>query len=141
MLRAPIIHPDVLRALAAAGHKSLVVVTDAHYAAETTRGRNATVVHGALAPGSPTVTEVVSLIAATLAIEAMTSMTVPDASLGGVVAEVAAALGDPPHDWVERAEFYALSRSDDVVLCVTTGDTRRFANVILRVGVTEPGAD
>jgi L-fucose mutarotase len=36
---------------------------------------------------------------------------------------------------VSREQFYALATSADVALVVVTGDTRRFGNVALRVGV------
>ncbi|MGW9113345.1 RbsD/FucU domain-containing protein [Microbacterium sp. NPDC055683] len=136
MMRSPIIHPDVLRALAVAGHKSLIVIADAHFAGQTNRGRNAALVHAALAPGSPTVTETARLIGGLLTVEAVVAMRPPSPDLGVVAQEVARAFDCAEPDEVSREQFTALSRSDDTVLCVVTGDTRRFANVILRVGVT-----
>lgn len=136
MLRTPITHPEVLRALARAGHGSLVLVADAHFASATAVNPRAVVVHLGLAPGSPLVPSVVALVAATIEIEAVTSMTAPDEELGAVGREAASAVGAAPHGSVPRAEFTALTRSDDLALCIVTGDTRRFANAILRVGVT-----
>lgn len=138
MLRAPITHPDVLHALARAGHGSLVLVADAHFAASTAVSQKAVVVHLALAPGAPLVPDVASLISATIQLEAVTTMTAPDEELGRVARQAVAAAGSPVHDSVSREEFKALTRSEDMALCIVTGDTRRFANALLRVGVTTP---
>jgi L-fucose mutarotase len=42
---------------------------------------------------------------------------------------------DAPCRLVTRAEFYALARDPNLGLCIVTGDTRRFGNVLLTVGV------
>lgn len=136
MLRTPITHPEVLQSLARAGHGSLVLVADAHFASSTAVNQRAAVVHLALAPGSPLAPEVAALVSETIEIEAVTTMTAPDDDLAAVGRETAAAIGTAPHASVPRAEFTALTRSDDLALCIVTGDTRRFANAILRVGVT-----
>ena len=63
------------------------------------------------------------------------------AAPGKALPWVGAILGaEIPHRTVAREEFYALARSEDLVLCIVTGDTRRFANTLLTVGVnlTEP---
>ncbi|MEL4072659.1 RbsD/FucU domain-containing protein [Ochrobactrum sp. GPK 3] len=137
MLRFPIIHPHVLSALASAGHKSLVIVTDAHFAAATALNDKATIVHAALRSGSPRVPEVVELISQAVAIEALTTMTPSEPALAAVADEVAMVLPSQiERQTIDRASFVALTRSADTALCIVTGDTRRFANAILRIGVT-----
>ncbi|MGJ8517864.1 RbsD/FucU domain-containing protein [Carnimonas bestiolae] len=137
MLTTPIIHPQVLSALASAGHKSLVVIADAHFAAATAIADHAVVVHAALQPGQPLVPEVVELVANTIMIEGLTTMQPSEPALGAVAQQVANKLPEGIEQTaVTRAEFTALTRSADVALCIVTGDTRRFANAILRVGVT-----
>lgn len=137
MLRAPIIHPQILSALASAGHKSLIIIADAHFAAATSVSRNAVVVHAALSPGAPLVPDVAALVSRTIAIEAMTSMQPTEPGLEAVSDETFAVLPrGSERRAVSREEFVALTRSADAALCIVTGDTRRFANAILRVGVT-----
>lgn len=136
MLRAPITHPEVLHALARAGHGSLVLIADAHFAAATAVNPRAVVVHLALTSGSPLVPAVAALVGATIEIEAVTSMAAPDEALRAVSRETNSIFGEKPHEYVSRSEFMALTRSPDLALCIVTGDTRRFANAILRVGVT-----
>jgi L-fucose mutarotase len=136
MINGRIIHPRIIAALAAAGHRSTVLITDAHFAASTAVGSNATLVHLNLEAGSPTVPHVVELVAATIPIEKCTSMHNPEPDFGGVQAEIATILGPAvPHSELSREDFYTASRSEDLALCIITGDIRRFGNVLLTVGV------
>lgn len=136
MINTPITHPEILGALAATGHRSKVLVADAHYAAATAVGTRAKVVYLNLEPGSPSITRVVELVSAMVPIELRTCMSNPDADYGGVQEEVTAILGpDVPRQDITREDFYASARSDDLVLCIVTGDTRRFGNVMLTIGV------
>jgi L-fucose mutarotase len=136
MISAPIIHPIILGSLAAAGHRSTILVTDAHYAAATTVCPRSTIVHLNFTAGTPLITEVIAALLQMIPVERHTSMRGPAAHLQGVANEVNALLGPGvPHDEVEREEFYRLARSDDLALCIVTGDTRRFANALLTVGV------
>ena len=44
MLKTPLIHPDILRALGRAGHGSQILIADGNYPAGTTLGPNAELV-------------------------------------------------------------------------------------------------
>ncbi|MEL0626159.1 RbsD/FucU domain-containing protein [Salinibacterium amurskyense] len=136
MISAPIIHPPILSALAAAGHKSTIMIADAHFAAATTAGRRATVAYLNFTEGTPLTSDVLATLMQMVPFERYTSMVTPDGFHSPVSAEVEALLGsDVPHDLLEREEFYDLIRGDDLILCIVTGDTRRFANVLVTVGV------
>jgi L-fucose mutarotase len=135
MLNTPIIHPGILASLASAGHKSTILVADGYFAASTTTGPNADRVYLNLEPGSPTVTRVIELLAKMVPIEHWAGMKVPEDVSDEVQAEVAHELGDSiPREQLERGDFYSRARSVDLALCIITGDTRRFANVLLTVG-------
>jgi L-fucose mutarotase len=139
MINAPITHPVIVGALASAGHYSTVLVSDAHYAASTTIGVNADIVYLNLEPGSPTIARVVELIAAMVGIESFSTMANSDDVLEGIEAEMSTLLGlDVTRTRLGRDAFYAAARSDDLALCIVTGDTRRFGNVLLTLGVTAP---
>lgn len=136
MISAPIIHPPILGALAAAGHKSTIMIADAHFAAATTAGRRATVAYLNFTAGAPLTTDVLATLTQMVPFERYTSMVTPATFASPVSAEVEAILGsDVPHDLLEREAFYDLARSDNLVLCIVTGDTRRFANILVTVGV------
>lgn len=127
----------MLAALAAAGHGSTVLITDGHYPAKTAVGRNAITVHLNLEAGAPTVPAVLAAVLDSVPIERATLIRPSaDATPCAVHDEVARLLpeGIEPH-LVDRFEFYALAREDDLALCVVTGDTRRFANALLTIGV------
>lgn len=137
MIKSRLTHPEIVAALAAAGHGSTVLIADGHYAARTAVGANASTVYLNLEANQPTVPAVLTAVLDTVAIEKVTRITPSaDASPCAVHAEIDAIL--PPNIdnvFVNRFDFYALARADDLALCVVTGDTRRFANVLLTVGV------
>jgi L-fucose mutarotase len=138
MINARIIHPVIIGALASAGHGSTILVADAHYAVSTTIGANADVVFLNLESGLPSITRVVELISGMVAIESVSTMRNPNDDSGGIQDEVATLLGsDVPHRRIDREEFYAATRSENLALCIVTGDTRRFGNVLLTIGVTQ----
>ena len=144
MLTGRLLHPGILAALAAAGHGSLVLVTDANYPATTTRGPNAAVVHLDLTPGSWTASPSWPPSSARCR-----SRRLRDGA-GDVGSERAAeraadlvpfsaALADAgspvPLQPLERTAFYAAAGTPDVALTVVTGETEVYGNVMLRVGV------
>lgn len=137
MIKGRLIHPDILRGLAGAGHGSTVLVCDAHYPAGTATGPNADVVHLNLEAMRPTVPEVLAVLLDTVHVETVTLMEPSaDALPSAVQQEVGALLPDGvASELVDRFDFYRLARSEDLALVVVTGDTRRFGNVLLTVGV------
>ena len=135
MIKTAITHPDVLRALAAAGHKSTVLLADAHYATSTATGANATIVHLNLTPGTPTIPDVLAAVLKTVVVEHATQIQPsPDALPSAIQESVDKALDAVSVERVERDAFYALARSHDLALAIVTGDTSRFGNVLLRLG-------
>lgn len=147
MLTTPLLHPQILSALAAAGHGSLVLVADGNYPASTMRGRNATVVHLNLSPGTVDAVTILSALLGAAPIEAVTVMAPVS---GGPYAMDT----DPPiwsHftetlelaapgvalDPIERMAFYNLAATDDVALVVVSGDMRLYGNILLRIGVRQ----
>jgi L-fucose mutarotase len=129
MIANRLIHPTILATLAEAGHGSTVLIADGHYPARTAVGVNARTVHLNLEAGVPTVPAVLELILESVSIEKFTRMRPsPEAPPSSIHEEIEAL--------IERgASFYDLARASDLALCVVTGDTRRFANVLLTIGV------
>src|ERR1700722_12768006 len=70
MLKTTLLHPQILAALAKAGHGSKVLISDGNYPHWTKRGPNAEVVYLGLVPGMPTVTEVLKALVTAIPIEA-----------------------------------------------------------------------
>ena len=61
MIRGHLIHPQILSALASAGHGSKVLISDGNYPHWTKRGANAEVVYLNLAPGMLSATDVLKV--------------------------------------------------------------------------------
>jgi len=137
VLNNRLIHPVILAALARAGHGSTVLIADGHYPAGTAVGVNATTVHLNLEAGVPTVPAVLSVLLETVPVEKVTRIQPSEDALPSQVqAEIDSLLNDQiPSELVERFDFYDAARSRDLALCVVTGDERRFANVLLTIGV------
>jgi L-fucose mutarotase len=139
MLRTRLIHPEILGALAAAGHGSQVLISDGNFPHATATPASARRVYLNLSPGRVTVTEVLEAIAATVPLEAAAVMRPHDAEAPAVLEEYRALLpAGTPVEVVERFAFYELARRPDVTLAVATGDQRLYANLLLTIGVVEP---
>jgi L-fucose mutarotase len=135
VLRTRLIHPQILAALAAAGHGSQVLISDGNFPHVASR------VWLNLSPGRVTVTEVLAAVAATVPLEAAAVMRPDDADAPAVLGEYRALLPPGlPVQVVERLAFYELARGRDVTLLVATGDQRLYANLLLTIGYVEPGS-
>jgi L-fucose mutarotase len=139
VLRTRLIHPQILAALAAAGHGSRLLISDGNFPHATATPPGASRVYLNLSPGRVTVTEVLEAVAATVPLEAAAVMRPHDADAPAVLAEYTALLPPgTPVDVVERFAFYELARRPDVTLAVATGDQRLYANLLLTIGYIEP---
>jgi L-fucose mutarotase len=147
MLKSQLLHPQILAALARAGHSSRVLISDGNYPHWTRRGPNAEVVYLNLSPGIPTVTNVLQALAGTIPIEAAAVM---DYARTGPYA-----LKEDPSIWaefmsvfagtrneleltrIERFAFYEAGAGPDVCLTIATGEQRIYANLLLTIGVVK----
>jgi L-fucose mutarotase len=146
MLNTPLLHPDILRVLATAGHHSTVLIADGNYPASNKRGPRAELISLQLSPGVPTVAQVFEAILATVRIDEVRTM--------GIDRDdpyAAATPGDPPV-WaayrriltqagspcelvpIVKWDFYEAVASADHVLTIQTADTQPWANLLLTVG-------
>jgi L-fucose mutarotase len=145
MLKGRLLHPQIIAALARAGHGSKVLISDGNYPHWTTRGPNAEVVYLNLAPGLPTVTDVLNVLVEVIPIEQAEIM---DTNKSG-----AYAMEKDPEIWsdfrqilkgadcrgeltkVERFQFYKTAGTPEVCLTIATGEERVYANLLLTIGV------
>lgn len=144
MLKTALIHPEILRVLARAGHHSRILIADGNYPASTKRGPNAELVCLNLAPGIVTVTQVLRALLATVPVDFVNTMGIP-------ADDPYASEGDPPV-WNEyrqvlaesgsklklepilKWDFYKAVESPDHVLTIQTADQALWANVLLTMG-------
>lgn len=135
MIKGPLLHPEILRALASAGHGAQVLISDGNYPHSTGAAPGATRVYLNLRPGSLTVTEVLATLAAAVPIEAACGMQTRDGAPASIHAELRQLLGEVALELLPRHDFYARARQPDTALVIATGEQRRFANVLITLGV------
>jgi L-fucose mutarotase len=144
MLKSTLLHPEILRVLAQAGHHATVLIADGNYPASTKRGSHAELVCLQLSPGIPTVAQVLSAIASAVPIDAIHTMGIPDddpyakfgepAAWAEYRAIAAAAKVQAPITPILKWEFYKAVESDNHVLTVQTADQALWANLLLTIG-------
>ena len=144
MLKTTLIHPDILRVTARAGHHARILIADGNYPASTKRGPNAEVISLNLSPGVPTVTQVLRALLSAVPVDRVSTMGIPPddpyAQQGeppvwneyrAVLKEAGLPLGLEP---VLKWDFYREVESPDHVLTIQTADQALWANVLLTVG-------
>ena len=139
MLRSPLIHPQLLAALGAAGHGARVLLADANYSHSTNVYPGAALIHLNVRPGLVTVDQVLEPVIDLVPVESVSVMQPDDGSTPEAFARYRELLGDRlPLRPLGRLEFYATCREADLAVCVATGDDRLYANVLLTVGYLTP---
>jgi len=148
MMRASMLHPQLLAALAAAGHGSQVLIADANYPASTARGPRAEVVHLNLVPGVVDAVTVLKAVCAAVPVEEARVMAPNtegpyamdhDPEIWDDFRDALRAAGGPGElGRIERMAFYEEASGTDVAVTVVSGETRLYANLLLRIGVVWP---
>ncbi len=148
MLKTTLLHPDILRVCAQAGHHSKILIADGNYPAASKIGARAELVSLQLMPGVPTVAQVFHAILSEVPIDVINTM--------GVDQSDEYALNEDPDVWHEyrqilqqhgssrqlepimKWDFYEAVTSADHVLTIQTADQALWANLLLSVGVRTP---
>jgi L-fucose mutarotase len=144
MLKTTLLHPDLLRLCARAGHHAKILIADGNYPGATKKGPNAELVSLQLMPGVPTVAQVLRALLSVVPVDVVNTMGIPPddpyaahgeppawadfraiASEGGVTA---------PIESISKWDFYKAVESADHILTVQTADQALWANVLLTVG-------
>ena len=145
MLKQLLIHPRISEILARAGHHARILIADGNYPSSSKKGPNAEVVSLNLMPGVVNCGQVLKAILSAIPVDAINTM--------GYETEGPYALTSDPEAWDEyrqivrearlsvalepifKWDFYEAVATPDHVLTIQTGDQRRFANILLSVGV------
>lgn len=134
MLRYPLTHPDMLRALAAAGHGSQVLIADGNYPHSTGVHPAATLVHLNLRPGLVGVRDVLEAVLTAVLVESAAVMQPADDSEPAIFADFRALMPGVQLEPLERYAFYRAASKPEVTLAVATGEQRWYANLLLTIG-------
>jgi L-fucose mutarotase len=138
MLKTRLIHPDILAALAASGHFSQVLIADGNFPVAGNRGPNARLVHLNLAPGLLDAVSVLEVVLEAVPVQAATVMEPPADFKPPIHERYREQLGAGV-TWtqMERWAFYEQIASPRTTLMIATGEQRRFANLLLEIGVVK----
>ncbi len=145
MLNYRLIHPEILAALAAAGHHARVLIADGNFPASSKTGPRARLVHLNLMPGVMTCDQVLQALLSAVPIESVRTMMYETAGPYALTADrpvwddyrrsIAAAGLQLELQPLEYREFYDAVICPDHVLTIQTADQQRYANVLLTLGV------
>ena len=138
MLKSKLIHPEILQALAGSGHFSQVLIADGNYPLLSGTNPATKRVFLNLAPGTVGAVEVLEAILTAAPVQEATTMTPPDDFHPDIHDAYKAALGEGVQ-WteMERWSYYDKIKSPDTTLAIATGEQRRFANLLLTIGVVK----
>jgi L-fucose mutarotase len=136
MLKTNLVHPLILAQLARMGHGSQILIADGNFPVETMSPQSAVKVHLNLAPGSTDVMTVLRALTSAVPLESAILMSPAEDKAPPIHEEFIQWLPKGIKIDVKRKpEFYAQVRSSDTGLVIATGDLRRFANIILCMGI------
>jgi len=134
MLTTNLIHPQIMAALAKCGHGSKILIADGNYPLAEKTG-NAEKVFLGLVRGKPTVTEVLDALLSVINVEKAEVMLPDDGSTPEIFAEFRQQLDGMELTGLGRWEFYdACMAENAIVLAISTGEQRVYANILLTVG-------
>lgn len=135
MLLSTLIHPQILEALASAGHGSRLLIADGNYPFSTTSAPSSRIVFLNLAPGMVSVSDVLRVLITAIPIEAATVMDASAAPEPPILGEFRQLMPDRELQKLERFAFYEAVRSPETALIIATGEQRIYANILLTIGV------
>ena len=135
MILGSITHPDVLAALARAGHSSKVLVADAHFPAATLLGPNVPRVQLNFAPGLLTVADVLGPLVEAVPIEAVVGATYEDGSLPEIWSDYERLLPNLEIGTVRGSQLTSAFDPDKLGLAILTGEMRPASCIVLTLGI------
>lgn len=137
MIKTDIIHPDLLQALAQCGHKANILIADANYSCLTNSSPQARIIYLNFSVGLISSVVILQKMLGYINVENAVLMSSPDDFDNTIAREYRRLLPDTTGlEYVARDVFYALAKSPDTLLVIASGETRRFANILLTVGPT-----
>jgi L-fucose mutarotase len=138
MLKTKLLHPDILAALGSNGHGARILIADGNYPFSTCTPASARKVFLNLSRDLLSVIDVLSVLVDCVTVENALVMLPSDDSVPEIHQEFAEILGkETPLAKVKRFEFYDAAKSADTCLVIATGESRRFANILLTIGVVK----
>jgi L-fucose mutarotase len=140
VLKSLLLHPEILRALAAAGHGARILIADGNFPVSTETPVTATRVYLNLRRGLVSVPDVLETLVTAIQVESAIVMSAPDDHVVPIHEKIRSLLPETAAlTSVNRHEFYAEAKSHATTLVIATGEERRFANIILVIAALRAG--
>jgi L-fucose mutarotase len=133
MLKTSCINPDLMRVLSLCGHGDKILIADGNYPIASKSGDSEKVFLG-LTSGVPEVTQVLRVITESINVEKAEVM-IPEGSEPPIFDDFRKILNGMKLDGLGRYEFYDACCEPKVLLAISTGEKRTFANILITVGV------
>lgn len=135
MLKLKLLHPEILMTLASNGHGARILIADGNFPFSTCPPQHSKKVFLNFSPDVLKVTDVLKVLKEYIIIETGIIMVPPDGSEQVIHREFQEILGDKiTLSSQKRVGFYHEVKSEDTILVIATGDTRRFANILIVIG-------
>ncbi len=139
MIFSRMLHPEILSVISRAGHGSGVLIADGNYPVLTHSPASAAKVYLNLRRGLLGVTDVLEVLREMIPIERATIMATRDGQPAPIHQEFAKLLpAGVEMQTLARFDFYAAVKQPETALVIATGEERRFANLLLTIGVIKP---
>ena len=138
MLKYQLLHPEILRGLAEAGHGAQVLIADGNYPLGTRSHPSSRRIYLNLAPDLVRVTDVLNVLVTAIPIESAHVMMPEKGPEPPIFAEFRKQLAGIDLEPLGRLEFYAAARGSNVAVAIATGERRLYANLLLTIGVVPP---
>ena len=138
MLKTRLLHPEILDALGSNGHGAAILIADGNYPFSTCSPPDARRVFLNFSPGLLSVMDVLPVLVDSIPFEGAHVMQPPDSPVPDIHLEFKQLLGESfPITPLKRFEFYDRAKANDTCLVIATGEKRRFANILLTIGVVK----
>lgn len=134
MKKTGCINPLISEMLAYVGHGDKILIADGNYPLQASC-EQAKCVYLGLRAGEPTVTAVLETLLSEINVEAAAVMMPEDGSRPVIFDEFEELLPAVELQGLGRWEFYEASGHPKVLLAISTGEKRVYANILLTVGV------
>ena len=135
MLKGMCINPEIVKNIAFCGHGDKILIADGNYPLESKTICENRVYLG-LTPGLPKVTQVLESVSSLINIEKVEVMEPSDGTIPEIFKEFTQLTGEVEMVKLDRFGFYDACCKEDVKLCISSGEMRTFANILITVGVT-----
>lgn len=136
MINTEIIHPEILKALAGAGHGATILIADGNFPFSTAVSPEVPRVYLNFAPDLINVPDVLKYIAKAIPIEAATAPIPDDGSEPPIFPQYRELLSKELEiNKVKRFDFYDAVNTPNLALIIATGEKRPYACILLTVGV------